>query len=789
MNRSKFQVRDVALWRALLLAGALLAPALVHAAALAEGQPLPDASGAKLQQVYAGDATVSVDQLLGDLKTPVAFYFFLPIEVGQTTKDRVCADLDALYERQEKGACRFIPVFVDGRSRDNALKSIDEAAAGGYFDGCRNWAQVKPLLYTETTDPKPGCYNLFWPEATYSVEGGDPVRIPALAQLDAARVLSVIRQGGRAGWSAQELVPSTTATAGETDGGGPQPPVQPPVQPPAQVNGGTLTINSTPAGATVLVDGQAIGQTPLEAKAVPAGPHQVVLRLAGHKDFPLTLTIREGRDLMVPALPLQPDAAPKALVTVNSIPPGATILLDGETVGQTPSNVPMSVGQHVLALKLDGYADVTREVELKPGEDLFLLPFQLKAQGGRINLTSDPAGATVLVNGQELGRTPCTVELPPGAYDLEFRLPDRPAVMQKVVLTAGQTQNVPLIELPAAQARLKVSSDPAGAAILLNGKSTGKVTPAELEVTPGAVRVQLQQEGYQIKELDVQVTAGQTTDVSARLEATFPPAGWPDFLQNFKPVAGLKYRVMAKDGMPQVFIPEGVFTMGDSIGDGARSERPVRRIHLSGYWMDLHEVTNRQYESFLNATGHKPDDRWVKWNQDTGPNYPACYVTWYEASAYADWAGRTLPTEAQWERAARGGLEGKRYEWGDNPDPAYANADFQDRLRFSYENHLKYCQPVCEDKPNGFGLFDMCGNVWEWSRDWFDDGWLQNMPEKDPVRLVPTREKVHTLRGGSWQDGPMVVRVSSRLLRHRDNFYDTFGFRCCSEEAAAVAGP
>ncbi len=243
------------------------------------------------------------------------------------------------------------------------------------------------------------------------------------------------------------------------------------------------------------------------------------------------------------------------------------------------------------------------------------------------------------------------------------------------------------------------------------------------------------------------------------------PANWPSYLSSYQPPTGMgwsSYRVSPKDGMPQVLIPAREFLMGSPATEQGRGndEGPQKRVSVSAFWMDLHEVTVGQYQVFCQATGRKVGTQW-----NCEDRHPVVMVSWDDASAYAAWAGRELPTEAQWEKAARGGTT-TAYPWGDAFDAAKAN------------NNRQGTTAVGSYPPNGFGLFDMSGNVWEWCRDWYDEGWHGRMPGQDPVNA--TQSSSHVFRGGSWDVGPSYLRAASRG-RGGPGYRGTYlGFRCGS---------
>jgi len=260
----------------------------------------------------------------------------------------------------------------------------------------------------------------------------------------------------------------------------------------------------------------------------------------------------------------------------------------------------------------------------------------------------------------------------------------------------------------------------------------------------------------------------------------------PDFYSTnvvFEVVAddGVGPLIWEKDGSEMMLIPSGSFEMGDSKNepdDWMRRSRPVHRVELDAFYMDVHEVTVGQFEQFVNQSGYQWGNEQTTWdnvaNYSPGDEYPMVYVSWNDATAYAKWAGKRLPTEAEWEYAARGGLAGKRYPWGDDGSLArdYANYEWtggKDKWDESTARGGSF-------KPNGYGLYDMAGNIREWCQDWYGSDYYSNSPTKNPPGRGTGSNRV--LRGGSWYDNTGNLRVAYRFNRppfFRSNFY---GFRC-----------
>lgn len=228
---------------------------------------------------------------------------------------------------------------------------------------------------------------------------------------------------------------------------------------------------------------------------------------------------------------------------------------------------------------------------------------------------------------------------------------------------------------------------------------------------------------------------------------------------------------VGKDGYPMVKIPEGDFLMGSDKGEP--DEQPVHKVYLDAFYIDVFEVTNAQYKKFLEATKHKPPKYWND-SRYNAPDQPVVGVTWQDAMDYCKWAGKRLPTEAEWEKASRGGLVGKEYPWGDEEkiEALASDTDVNPGLASAY--------PVGSFEPNGFGLFDVERNVWEWCSDWYDEEYYSKSPEKNPKGPISGDRKV--LRGGSWFSGIFTpLRIPYRYSLEPDQSTNLIGFRCVQD--------
>ncbi len=261
------------------------------------------------------------------------------------------------------------------------------------------------------------------------------------------------------------------------------------------------------------------------------------------------------------------------------------------------------------------------------------------------------------------------------------------------------------------------------------------------------------------------------------------------------------------DGMTLVFVPEGDFAMGSDSSQYA-NERPVHTVFLDSYWVDRTEVTNSMFEVFIARTGYQTDAEkkgssngydivtgksvltpGADWKHPQGPDsslselaeHPVVHVSWNDARAYCEWAGRRLLTEAEWEKAARG-TDGRTFPWGDAFDGTRLNsADVNlgaGRGDRGFDDGFQLTAPV-GSYPLGaspYGALDMAGNVWEWVNDWVDEAYYRSSPSANPGG--PASGEYRVVRGGSWHDPEDGNRAAYRGWAASGDTDITLGFRC-----------
>ena len=211
-----------------------------------------------------------------------------------------------------------------------------------------------------------------------------------------------------------------------------------------------------------------------------------------------------------------------------------------------------------------------------------------------------------------------------------------------------------------------------------------------------------------------------------------------------------------------VSIPAGEFTMGSQDGDA--DERPAHKVYVDAFSIDVYEVTVGQYAEFLRSGEVRAPLDWKTINQSANQKRPVANVDWADAVAYCKWAGKRLPTEAEWEKAARG-TDGRIYPWGNDP-PTPFHANYGKMGSHDYET----LAPVgtLEAGKSPYGIYEMAGNVWEWVSDWYDNDYYKNSPQQNPGG--PSMGGFKVIRGGSWTSSP-------RNLRSADRYWDPPSFR------------
>ena len=266
-----------------------------------------------------------------------------------------------------------------------------------------------------------------------------------------------------------------------------------------------------------------------------------------------------------------------------------------------------------------------------------------------------------------------------------------------------------------------------------------------------------------------EIMVGYSTDGGRNYKSISNADG--DVGKNIKPGTGREISFLANDALAgknasfkvvvfspppgMVFVAGGTFQMGSN---SESDEKPIHTVTISGFFMDKTEVTQAEYRKVMGKTP----------SSFSGcDDCPVEKVSWHDANAYAKKVGKRLPTEAEWEYAARGGNKSKGY--------AYSGSNDLDAVAWYNNNSGSKTHPVAQKQPNELGLYDMSGNVWEWCSDWYDEGYYSGSPQTDPQGSNSGKSRV--LRGGSWYSNDYLCRVAYRNRYYPDLRNYNYGFR------------
>ncbi len=498
--------------------------------------------------------------------------------------------------------------------------------------------------------------------------------------------------------------------------------------------------------ASVTIDGHFYGTTPF-SELLDAGIHHVVLSKEGYQDLSFYEKLEGGATVGKPLtlLPLGDSSVPirggLVPVQITSTPPGATVFVNDEERGRTPLSLEVVPGQFELRLALKYHEPRSATLAI---DGPALRSYDLVRLRAAAAFESDPPGALVFVDGAKLGVTPLSTDgIEGGSHQARFVLDGYYEQTASFEIVSRDPAEKPvratLQKVP--PARLGVDADLKGVEVFIDGKSAGRVPLASLQIPAGDHRVRV---------LGVERSL------------------------NLEPGAEKKLSFLLKD-LDLLRVPEGEFTYGSAQPNPG--ELSARTEKTGAYLIDRTEVTNEQYAVFyrhVSSTGdhsrcHPEEDpvtrerqhRPAQWSDASynDPRQPVVGVNWFDAYAYAAWAGKRLPTEREWEKAARG-KTGGLYPWGNDWAPNEKRCNASGRA-----DGYEFTAPVgaCPGA-SPFGCFDMVGNASEWCAD--------DYPGKAPSKVI---------RGGSFRDKEWVT-TTSRWDERPGVSSATLGFRCVADE-------
>ena len=548
------------------------------------------------------------------------------------------------------------------------------------------------------------------------------------------------------------------------------------------------------AGAQVYIDGQKIGKTPLEHFEIQPGEATLDIRASNFQDMNTNIQVHGCGKLQELDLALLPGWSD---VTVSSVPPGATLKIDGKSMGNTPSRIQLAAGTYLMEISANPYKTWTHRLVVKPNEPLEIKDIRLRPADGKLAIKTTPPGANVMIGETFMGQTPLVMELSPDTDHVVriSRAGYEKATRTVKVASAMSTQLH--VNLKPRKGIINLWLKPADTDLLVNGKSWG-IAPKQLQLIGVEHILEFRKKGYR----------PYRTRITPR----------PGFPQELK-IALVKESVSNKATSSIITTPTGyrlklirpkTYTMGSSRREqGRRSNETLRKVKLTRpFYMGLQEVTNKAFKEFM-AGHHSGTFKSENLNRD---DQPVVRITWEQAALFCNWlsakeslppayvkkgeqlmaveplnTGYRLPTEAEWEYCARFSHTQPplKYPWGHQFPPKELSGNYSDQsakdllpnVLEGYNDQYAATAPPAKFKPNGLGLYDMGGNVAEWCHDYYSI--YSYAPEKiyvDPAG--PVTGKNHVIRGSSWKHGSIgTLRLAYR--GYGDASREDVGFRVC----------
>ncbi|MFA5648214.1 MAG: formylglycine-generating enzyme family protein [Bacteroidales bacterium] len=493
----------------------------------------------------------------------------------------------------------------------------------------------------------------------------------------------------------------------------------------------SVLIESYPdAGMEIFVDGKFTGKyTPATIENIVFGKHTVRLSHPLYRSQEKTVEIGEATQslkfTMVAAF------AELSINTTND----AIIQIDGKVIGSTSWKGKLGEGLHIIIVKKEGFSSREQQVTILRGRDVHV-DLMLSPKTGSLEITTDPPGVMITLNGKMYGLTPKTIkDLPLGIYNLSLDKPEYTSIIRRITISDSDLQKLEFSMTSGKE--VIITSDQDSTLVYIDNEKEG-VAPLKIWLKYGSHNIKLQRGALTTIET-IEVAHGGSKDYSFTLSNTVDPF----------------------EGQ-LVFVKGGTFKMGDLSGDGSREETPVHQVTVNDFYMGKFEVTQSQWESIM---GSNPS------HFNGCPNCPVERVSWIDVQEFLvklnELTGKSyrLPTEAEWEYAAKGGSKSRGF--------LYSGKNNVNFVAWYSGNSGNKTNPVGQKEPNELGIYDMSGNVWEWVNDWFN--YYTETPKDNPTG--PDNGDGRIVKGGSWFGHAGGNRVSCRGSDEPVNKRSYIGFR------------
>jgi len=558
---------------------------------------------------------------------------------------------------------------------------------------------------------------------------------------------------------------------------------------------GIFTVNTEGVeGASVAIDGEVVGTTPLVDLEVAAGEHLVEITLDRYESYIDNIVI-EGRQtrqgLDVELLPAW------ANVGFATIPAGATVTVDGVDVGQTPLLTEILEGSREVLIKLPAHKIWTETIDVLARVDIVVPTITLEQADGLVLLQSTPSNANVTLDGTFAGQTPLEFSVTPSTtHELNFFLNGYEET-RRTITTQPEEETSLHVTLQPITSSVEISVIPADAELFVNGELMGNANQT-IDLIAASQMLEIRREGYVTYETEFVSRPG----LDQKLEVTLKTLE-QQRLENIKPF------ITNPAGQTMKLIYPSSFQMGASRREpGRQANEAIRNISLTRpFYMSLMEVSNAQFAMF----DGEHSSGVVEGRTLSNNNQPVVRITWDQAARFCNWlseqeglpafytiegdtvtgfnpdsTGYRLPTEAEWAWSARVEEDPSsllKFPWGAQMPPPANHGNYADisagvflgRIIANYNDSYLGTAPIGSFPPNSNGFFDMGGNVAEWVHDYYGaTGQIGGREELDP--LGPTDGTYHVIRGSSWAHGTLTeLRLSFRDYNNEPR--DDVGFR------------
>lgn len=547
-------------------------------------------------------------------------------------------------------------------------------------------------------------------------------------------------------------------------------------------------------GARVYIDGHEVGKTPIKNLEIKPGPGRLEIRASNYQDLQTDIKVHGCGKLQEYNMALLPGWSD---VTVSSVPQGATLQIDGRSLGNTPLRIQLAAGTYLLEISADFYKTREHRLVVKPNEPQEIKDIRLQPADGKLAIKTKPAGANVMIGGTFIGQTPLVIDLSPNQeHIVQISKAGYEKATRKVNVPSATSTRID-VNLKPREGIIHLLLEPVDTELLVNGKSWGSA-PKQLRLIAVEHTLEFKKQGYRSYRTRITPRPGfpQQLKITLKKERT-PKEATPTM-------------ITTQNGYRLTLIRPKTYTMGSSRREqGRKSNETLRKIKLTRpFYMGLQEVTNKEFKEFM----ARHNSGTFKSKHLNGADQPVVRVTWEQAALFCNWlsakqslppayikkgenlvaveplnTGYRLPTEAEWEYCARftNTQTSLKYPWGHKFPPKQVSGNYSDQsakdliptVLEGYNDRYAATAPSAKFKPNELGLFDMGGNVAEWCHDYYSI--YSYAPEKTYVDPVgPEHGKHHVIRGSSWKHGSIsTLRLAYRS--YGDDKREDVGFRVC----------